>query len=120
MALEVTGIGDSAMLEAIRLKIESGQPVPIQEVLMSDHTEAKEAIGSMLADIKSGMGSLCACMGPMYGEPHCPCQMHRLGLPMDGPIRKAAEAESKKEWDKSFVRGGFFYELNRKADKNAN
>lgn len=116
----ITGIGDTAMLEDIRQRIESGQPVPIQEILMSNHTEAKDAVNSFVADIKSGIGSMCACMGPMYGEPFCPCMMEKRGLPMDGPVRKAAEAESKKQWDKSFAPGGFFYELNRKADKNAN
>lgn len=104
----------------VRERLESGKPVPIQEVLMSNHTESKEAIGSMMADLKSGIASMCACMGPMYGEPHCPCQMQRLGIPMDGPIRKAAEAESKKQWEASFAPGGFFYELNRKAVKYAN
>jgi len=24
--------------------------------------------------------NLCACMGPMYNEPHCPCEMKRLGI----------------------------------------
>jgi len=23
---------------------------------------------------------MCACMGAMYGEPYCPCEMERRGL----------------------------------------
>lgn len=25
--------------------------------------------------------SVCACLGPQFGEPECPCAMNRLGLP---------------------------------------
>jgi hypothetical protein len=32
--------------------------------------------------------SACACMGPMYNEPHCYCQMMRLGLPLNEAARK--------------------------------
>lgn len=32
----------------------------------------------------------CACMGPMFGEPLCWCDMKRAGL----PLNEAARAES--------------------------
>lgn len=25
--------------------------------------------------------NFCACMGPLYGEPYCACEMRRRGLP---------------------------------------
>lgn len=56
---------------------------------------------------------VCACMGPMYGEPYCPCRMDEMGLPMDGEIRKKAEAESAAQWKALWQPGGWFYEKNR-------
>ena len=32
---------------------------------------------------------LCACMGPMYGEPYCVCKMKELGLPLNEEARQA-------------------------------
>ena len=60
------------------------------------------------------MSGICACMGPMYGEPYCYCQMEDRGLPMDGPIRKAAEEKSQAERKKLWEPGGWFYEENKK------
>jgi hypothetical protein len=58
----------------------------------------------------------CACLGPMYYEPYCYCEMKRRGLDMDNnPLRKAEEARSKEQAAKMFEPGGFFYELNRKT-----
>jgi hypothetical protein len=31
---------------------------------------------------------LCACMGPMYGEPYCYCIMKARGLPLNTKARK--------------------------------
>lgn len=37
--------------------------------------------------------SLCACMGPMYGEPFCLCQMQQKSLKLNEEARaKAKEA----------------------------
>ena len=42
--------------------------------------------------------SACACMGKMYGEPYCPCEMDRRGIPSsDEHIRENAEAQIR--WD---------------------
>ena len=30
------------------------------------------------------------CMGPLFGEPHCPCKMEELGLPPSASHRRAA------------------------------
>ena len=105
-------------LDTVEDKLNSGQHLPISEALEHGNKETKEVINDFLAKLETGEISMCACMGPMYDEPFCPCSMKRKGLPMDGPMRKLAEAESKKQWAKGFEPGGFFYEMNRKADKN--
>lgn len=33
---------------------------------------------------------ICACMGPILGQPHCPCKMQQLGL-SDGSEYKWSE-----------------------------
>lgn len=38
--------------------------------------------------------NLCACLGPIYGEPHCPCTMKRLGMP-PSDARLTAEAAAR-------------------------
>ena len=89
-------------------KLALGQPVGIQEILRSGNQHNKDIANSFVADIKSGIGKLCGCIGPMYDEPFCACEMERRGLPMDGPIRKAAEERSKAEWAELCKPGGFF------------
>jgi hypothetical protein len=37
--------------------------------------------------------SMCACMGRVYGEPFCPCEMGRQGLPMSKEHVVAAERD---------------------------
>lgn len=49
----------------------------------------------------------CACLGPMYGEPHCYCKMVQFGLPLNEPARKIEEERAKKQWEefvKEFVK----------------
>ena len=127
--MNVTGIGNTEMLDSIRkynnlceevslvdIKLDNGEPVPIQEILRSGNQDNKDIANSFIANIKSGIGKLCACIGPMYGEPFCPCSMERQGLPMDGPIRKAAEEKSKKDWDWLCRSGGFFDKMEAEDD----
>lgn len=54
------------------------------------------------------MIEICACMGPVHGEPHCPCEMTRQGLPPSAE-RLAEEARFKQ-----FVESGGFDEIFRK------
>lgn len=56
------------------------------------------------------MNDVCGCLGAMYGEPYCPCQMEQRGLQhfMDNnPVRKAAEYDSAQRWKKFMDEGGF-------------
>lgn len=50
----------------------------------------------------------CACMGPVYGEPLCPCDMKRKGLP-SSPEHEAAIVKANKELDALFGPGGEFH-----------
>ena len=52
--------------------------------------------------------SACACMGEMYGEPHCYCTMKRLGLPLNTEAREAERIRSEAQWAE-------FCRRNRKA-----
>lgn len=52
---------------------------------------------------------LCACMGPMYGEPHCPCTMDRLGLPKNIAAREAEQKRATEELNALFGPGGLFH-----------
>lgn len=62
--------------------------------------------------------NLCACMGAMYNEPYCYCEMERRGLDMDNnPLRIAAEEECAKQ----MLPGGSFYEwLRNNPDDSEN
>ena len=50
----------------------------------------------------------CACLGPMYGEPHCICEMRRRGLPLNEAARASDEARAKEQLEKLFGPGGAF------------
>lgn len=62
------------------------------------------------------MINLCACMGPMYGEPYCYCSMKSRGLEKEmdeNPFRIAANERAK---------GGLkgleeFFEVNREQSE---
>lgn len=54
----------------------------------------------------------CACLGPMYGEPKCYCQMVALKLPLNEAAREAERIRSEEQLAKLFGPGGLF-ETNR-------
>lgn len=63
------------------------------------------------------MINLCACMGPMYGEPYCYCSMKSRGLEKqmeENPLRIAANKVSKENL-KGLEK---FFEMNRNKDAN--
>lgn len=53
--------------------------------------------------------NFCACMGPVYGEPLCPCEMRRAGLPMS-PEHVKANEDAKHRLDALFEPGGIFHQ----------
>jgi hypothetical protein len=58
--------------------------------------------------VKSGGIVACACMGAVYGEPHCPCEMTRRGLP-SSPAHIAANEKANEDLKKLFGPGGPFH-----------
>lgn len=50
----------------------------------------------------------CACMGAVYGEPYCPCEMSQRGLP-SSPEHVAANEKANRELGELFGPGGKFH-----------
>ncbi len=48
--------------------------------------------------------TVCACMGPMYGEPHCHCEMVAKGLPLNDTDREASEVAPKMAMNRVFAK----------------
>jgi hypothetical protein len=46
----------------------------------------------------SKLSGACACMGVMYGEPHCACEMSEKGLPMSVEHVEAVERFKEEMW----------------------
>jgi len=67
------------------------EPIPVKDVLADETHPAHNDLKEMLSKLESGELSLCGCVGEMYGEPHCPCKMKRLGLPPSEARLKAEE-----------------------------
>ncbi len=43
---------------------------------------------------------ICGCIGPIFGEPYCPCEMTRRGLPRSEQfISQQTKLKSKETWD---------------------
>lgn len=59
----------------------------------------------------------CACMGSMYGEPYCPCEMKNRGLQAEmdnNPLRKAEEVRAEASWKEFMDSGGFRWLIEKK------
>lgn len=48
----------------------------------------------------------CACMGPMYGEPHCYCRMVSSGMPLNAEDRAKAAARAQAQLQSLFSHNG--------------
>jgi hypothetical protein len=78
----------------------------ISDVLADENHEAHNAAKEMVEKLKSGEISLCACIGAMYGEPYCYCEMERRGLQHiieNNPLRIEANKRFKEHMDKWIV-----------------
>jgi len=69
------------------------KPISIKEVLAdANHPNTFRGCHKL----ECGKIDLCACIGPGYGEPYCPCEMTRRGLPSSPErIAEAAAAEDR-------------------------
>jgi hypothetical protein len=54
------------------------------------------------------MINLCACIGPVYGEPFCPCEMKDRGLP-SSPEHLDAIVETTRRLDELFGPSGKYH-----------
>lgn len=52
--------------------------------------------------------SACACIGPMYDEPYCACEMRRRGLP-PSPEHEFAMQKAEADLKSLFGPGGEYY-----------
>lgn len=55
--------------------------VPVRHVLADAAHPAHAEVTTLTDKLARGEIRLCACTGPLCGEPHCPCEMTRRGLP---------------------------------------
>ncbi|MBK3779836.1 hypothetical protein G3A43_06185 [Paraburkholderia aspalathi] len=80
--------------------------VPLRDIL-ADPTHPAHAELTEFAD-KVGRGeiNMCACMGPLAGEPYCPCEMTRRGLP-PSPEREAAQSDAERRLAALVAKGIF-------------
>lgn len=65
---------------------------PIKEVLADASHPAHEAAKEIVRGLDAGEINMCACMGPVYGEPFCSCEMGRRGLGMSVAHKDAMKA----------------------------
>lgn len=88
-------------------------PTPLKTALGDAAHPAHAAASEFIEKLKAGAVNLCACMGPMYGEPHCICSMERLGLPLNTAARAAEAAKSGETLGSLFGPGGIFYKKSK-------
>ncbi|MEX3984123.1 hypothetical protein AB4Y45_34785 [Paraburkholderia sp. EG287A] len=82
------------------------QGVPLKDILADPSHPAHAELSKFALQVKAGEITPCACMGPQFGEPHCPCEMERLGLP-PSPERVAAEKDSQRRLAALVAKGIF-------------
>jgi hypothetical protein len=80
--------------------------IPLKDILADERHPLHAEMKQFTDQIGRGEISLCACLGPQCGEPHCPCEMKRLGL-APSPARVAAEAEAQQKLADLVARGLF-------------
>jgi len=80
--------------------------MPLCEIL-ADPSHPMHAELSAFADqVKAGEITPCACLGPLTGEPHCPCEMKRRGLPPSS-ARVASEEDARRRLAVLVAQGRF-------------
>lgn len=79
----------------------------IRDVLSDESHEAHSVAKDFMEKLNSVEISMCGCLGPMYGEPYCPCQMEQKGLQAmmeNNPLRQA----ELKRWNDFWSNGGLY------------
>lgn len=73
----------------------------IRDVLADPSHEAHSAATTFTEKLISGEISMCGCIGPMYGEPYCACQMKQRSLEAEmnsNPLRQSGEDNAQKDY----------------------
>jgi len=85
------------------------KPILIKDILGDPSHPAHSDIKAFSEKVNSGEISVnvCACIGPVYGEPHCACEMRRRGLPPSAEHVAALE-KANRELAELFGPGGKF------------
>lgn len=84
----------------------------IRDVLADPSHEAHSAAKDIMEKLESGEISLCGCLGPMYGEPYCYCQMKQKGLEAEmesNPLRIAEDERWEAQMKIAREPGGWLY-----------
>lgn len=83
-------------------------PVEYENVLETELDNGLDLAKVHVIDVplKEAQFGACACMGPIYGEPFCPCEMKRKGLPCSAGHIEAHE-KAVKQW-RELVNSGAF------------
>ena len=82
------------------------QAIPLKDILADPSHPAHAEVSAFARQVRGGEISLCACMGPLGGEPYCPCEMERRGLP-PAPERVAAEEDAQRRLSTLVEKGVF-------------
>lgn len=83
--------------------------IPVPHIAkVSDACYVKPEISNTTEKISTYVPRICACMGCVYGEPHCPCKMEELGLPSSIEHLQAIE-QTKIQLKLLFGPNGTFY-----------
>lgn len=81
--------------------------IPISE-FAAQSPENAAIVEKLKTGLDSGEISMCGCMGPMYGEPHCYCTMKQKGMPLNEAARAIEKERTQKQLDALFGPGGAF------------
>ncbi|KVP96645.1 hypothetical protein WJ97_12235 [Burkholderia ubonensis] len=69
---------------------------PVNDILADPTHPAHAGVVFLAEKVSRGEVSPCACIGPVYGEPYCACEMRRRGLPPSAEHVKAIEESNTK------------------------
>lgn len=70
------------------------KPVLLKDILANPAHPAHGEMKALTEKVESGEVSLCACLGPVYGEPYCPCEMRRRGMPPSSQHTRATKCDA--------------------------
>lgn len=52
----------------------------VKDILSDAMHPLHDDVANTVIELQNGATSMCACIGPMFDEPYCPCEMKLRGL----------------------------------------